>query len=577
MDYDYDIVIRNGLVIDGTGQAPFTGDVAVKDGLIVGVGAVSGAGAEELDAAGRIVTPGFVDLHTHYDGQITWEHTLKPSSGHGVTTAIMGNCGVGFAPIRDDQREIAMKLMEGVEDVPEVVMAEGIPWVWETFPEYLDFLETREADVDFGALLPHSPLRVYVMGDRGANLEPPTLDDLAEMRRLTSEAVSAGAMGVSTSRYLGHRFRSGAFAPSVSTEEDELIALAEGLGEAGSGLFQLIPNSAEAAEDEFSVMERLVEASGRPLSFSMLQNAARPANFGTYLELLARRGASKGMTGQFYPRPVGVLFGLDLSYHPFSLCPSYRPIAQLPLAEKVERLRDPEFRSRLISEEPEDPNPFFVQIVKAVDPLFALGSPPDYHQSPDQTIAARASVMGIDPKELILDELLRDEGRAILYAPAAPSIDDYLQRAREAFKTPGALFGLGDGGAHYGLICDAAYPTYVLTQWVGVRDASGVGLTEAVRALTRLPAETIGLDDRGLVAAGYKADLNVIDLDRLELDVPKISHDLPAGGKRLTQHAVGYEATIVSGVVTYRNGESTGALPGRLVRGRQAAAAMAAE
>lgn len=573
---DYDIVIRNGLIVDGSGRAPFDGDVAIKGGVIADVGRFTGTGTEELDAAGRVVTPGFVDLHTHYDGQVTWEHTLKPSSGHGVTTAVMGNCGVGFAPIRDTQREIAMKLMEGVEDIPEVVMTEGIPWEWETFPEYLDFLATRHADVDFAAFLPHSPLRVYVMGDRGANLEPPTTDDLAKMRRLTAEAVSAGAMGVSTSRYLGHRFRSGEFAPSVPTQEDELVALAEGLRDAEGGMFQLIPNSAESAEDEFSIMERLVEVSGRPLTFSMLQNAARPANFGTYLDLLSKRGVDRGMSGQFYPRPVGVLFGLDLSYHPFSLCPSYRSIAHLPLEEKVRHLRDPEFRRQLLSEGPEDPNPFFVQIVQAVDPLFALGDPPEYHQPPERTILARAAAMGIDPKELILDELLRDEGHAILYAPAAPVIEDYIRRAREAFDTPGALFGLGDGGAHYGLICDAAYPTYILTQWVGGGDHSGISLPAAVRALTRLPAETIGLSDRGLVEKGFKADLNVIDMERLALEVPRISHDLPAGGKRLTQHAVGYDATILSGVVTYRHGHSTGALPGRLIRSR-APSAVAAE
>ena len=574
---EYDIVIRNGLIVDGTGQAPFDGDVAIKGGVIAAVGLFAGTGAEELDATGRVVTPGFVDLHTHYDGQVTWEHRLKPSSGHGVTTAVMGNCGVGFAPIRETQREIAIKLMEGVEDIPEVVMTEGIPWEWETFPEYLDFLDGRHADVDFAAFLPHSPLRVYVMGDRGANLEPPTDDDLVEMRRLTAEAVSAVAMGVSTSRYLGHRFRSGEFAPSVPTQDDELVALAKGLRDAGGGLFQLIPNSAEAAEDEFSVMERLVETSGRPLTFSMLQNAARPANFGTYLDLLTERGASKGMTGQFYPRPVGVLFGLDLSYHPFSLCPSYRSIAHLPLEEKVDKLRNPEFRRQLLSEEPEDINPFFVQIVKAVDPLFALGNPPEYHQPPERTIVARAAAMGVDPKELILDELLRNEGHAILYAPAAPLIEEYVKRARDAFDTPGALFGLGDGGAHYGLICDAAYPTYILTHWVGSGDHSAISLPAAVRALTRLPAETIGLLDRGLVAPGYKADLNVIDMERLELGIPRVSHDLPAGGKRLTQHAVGYEATILSGVVTYRHGQSTGALPGRLIRGGRAPLAIVAD
>ncbi|MCP3732783.1 amidohydrolase family protein [Sphingomonas sp. MG17] len=570
---DYDIVIRNGSIVDGTGTPPFAGDVAVKDGRIAAVGAVAGGAAEEIDAAGRIVTPGFVDIHTHYDGQVTWEHRLRPSSGHGVTTTIMGNCGVGFAPIREHQRQLAIKLMEGVEDIPEVVMTKGIPWAWESFPDYLDFLDTRQADVDFAGYLPHSPLRVYVMGDRGANLEPPTQDDLAKMRKLTTEALKAGAMGVSTSRYLGHRFRSGELAPSVPTEADELSALAEGLADAGCGVFQMIPNSAAEAEAEFSLMERLVEVSGRPLTFSLLQNAARPANFGTYLELLAERGADKQISGQFYPRPVGLLFGLDLSYHPFSLCPSYRAIAGLTLAQKVERLRDPEFRRKLLSEAPEDPNPFFIQIVNSTDALFALGNPPDYHQSPDRTINARAAAMGINPRELILDELLRDEGHAILYAPSTIQIDDYLAHAREAFDTPGTLIGLGDGGAHYGMICDAAYPTYLLTQWAGEAGSASLGLAQAIRALTDVPARTIGLHDRGIVAPGYKADLNVIDIDRLELEMPKVSHDLPGGGKRLTQQATGYDATVLSGVVTYRRGEPTGALPGRLVRGARAAPA----
>ncbi|CAN7192725.1 amidohydrolase family protein [Phenylobacterium sp. LjRoot225] len=562
----YDLVIRGGSIVDGSGAAPYTGDIGVRGDRIVAVGDVDGSGAVELDATGMVVTPGFVDVHTHYDGQVTWEHRLAPSSQHGVTTVVMGNCGVGFAPTKSTDHELVIKLMEGVEDIPEVVMAEGVPWNWESFPQYLEALSQRETDIDFAAQLPHSPLRVYVMGERGANLEPPTPDDLAEMRRLTKEAVEAGAIGVSTSRQLAHRFRDGRPAPSTATEVDELKALALGLRDAGAGVFQLIPSTDKLSRDEWQVIETLNETSGRPVNFSLLTGNAVTGGYQVLVDGLAK-AASEGrkIHGQFYPRPIGQLFGLDLSYHPFSLNPSYKQIADLPLEEKVARMRDPAFRAQLLSEQPEDPNPFFLWVVSQTHLLFPLGDPPNYNPSPEDSIKRRAAVLGVGERELMYDELLRNNGRSILYCPMGNTQDDRFDAATDLFGKPGTVLGLGDGGAHYGMICDAAYPTFMLTQYV--REQGVLPIEMAVRMLARDTAESVGLNDRGLLKAGYKADLNVIDLERLHLYAPRVQRDLPAGGKRLTQRSDGFEATIVSGQVTYRKGRPTGALPGRLVRG----------
>ena len=567
MTQQYDLVIRGGTIVDGTGAAPFSGDVGIIGNRIAAVGKVDGSAKEEINATGMIVTPGFVDVHTHYDGQVTWENRLAPSSDHGVTTVVMGNCGVGFAPIRESQRHMAIKLMEGVEDIPEVVMAEGIPWAWETFPEYLDVLEKRETDVDFATQIPHSPIRVYVMGDRGVNLEPPTEEDLAEMRRLTKEAMEAGALGVTTSRQLAHAFRDGRPAPSTKTEVDELLALADGLRDAGRGVFQLIPNTNNPGADEFGIIAKLQQESGRPVNFSLFTGSGIEGPQ-AYLDGLAEADADqRPIKGQFYPRPIGMLFGLDLSYHPFSLNPSYKAIEDLPLDEKVAALRDPALRKQLLSEEPEDPNPFFLWVVQQTQILFPLGDPPNYAPSPDDSIKARAATLGVDERELIYDELLRQNGRAVLYCPMGNTENNRFDAAVDLFGKPGTVLGLGDGGAHYGMICDAAYPTYMLTQYV--RDKHTVPVEKAVSMLSRETALSVGLTDRGLLKPGYKADVNVIDLDRLHLYAPRVKRDLPAGGKRLSQKSDGYEATIVSGQVTYRNGRATGALPGRLVRGTQ--------
>ncbi|MCZ4342865.1 amidohydrolase family protein [Sphingomonadaceae bacterium G21617-S1] len=571
----YDLVIRGGTIVDGTGGALYDGDVAVVGGRIVAVGAATGVGHEEIDARGKLVTPGFVDIHTHYDGQVTWEHRLAPSSNHGVTTVVMGNCGVGFAPCRPGDQAMMIKLMEGVEDIPGVVMEEGVPWNWETFPDYLDAIEQRHMDVDFAAQLPHSALRVYVMGERGANLAPPTADELDEMRRLTAEAISAGALGVSTSRTLVHRFPDGRSAPSVGSEDEELLALARGLRDAGAGVFQVVPNIHGSADEEFAIFRKIVEASDRPLTFSLVNLSSERQNWLTFLKHLDEAGAAQEpISAQFIPRPAGFLFGLDLSTHPFCLNPSYRPIANLPLAEKVRIMRDPDFRARLITEEPDDPNPTAVQFATAPRQYFELGDPPVYSQPPENSVAAKAEALGISLREALYDALMAQDGKAVLYAPSSNNVPVTIAEARPMFERENAVMGLGDGGAHYGFISDATMPTYLLTDWVRDAKAPQLDLPLAIKALTSEPAAVFGLHDRGTIKAGAKADLNVIDLDRLHLHAPSVVRDLPAGGRRIVQGSDGYVATIVSGVVTYREGIPSGALPGRLIRGARQAASI---
>jgi len=564
----YDLIIRGGTIVDGSGRSPFLGDLAIRGGVIAAIGNVVGAAAEEIDATDCIVTPGFVDVHTHYDGQITWENRLVPSSDHGVTTVVMGNCGVGFAPVRPGDEGLMIRLMEGVEDIPEVVMATGVPFDWSSFPEYLDAIEARESDVDFAAQIPHSPLRVFVMGQRGADLEPATGDDLTEMTRLTREAVEAGALGVSTSRYLFHRFRSGAHVPSARSSIDELQALGAGLREAGAGVFQCIPSIDSDPAEEVAVMTAVARASRRPVNFSLIHNPAQPHGWETYLRSISSaRDEGFELNGQFSARPTGVLLGLDLTFHPFALNPSYRPLADLPLEDKVCRLRDPELRARLIAEEIDDPNPMFRMLLERLTTIFRLDDPADYDFHPEDSLQARAAREGRDSREVIYDALLEDEGRAVLCA-FGNDVQDYLERTAPLIGSDNLIVALGDGGAHYGMICDAAYTTYMLTGRVG-RD--GLDLATTIRALTSQPAGSVGLCDRGVLAAGYKADVNVIDLDHLTLRRPHVRRDLPAGGRRLAQGAKGYVATLVSGVVTHRDDRSTGALPGRLVRGQRPA------
>ena len=568
MSADYQLIIRGGTVVDGSGGKAMSADVAICDGLIVEVGRILGTAEEEIDASGLIVTPGFVDVHTHYDGQITWENRMAPSSNHGVTTVLMGNCGVGFAPCRSGDQDLMIRLMEGVEDIPHAVMAAGVPFNWTSFPDYLDALEKRRSDVDFAAQIPHSPLRVYVMGERGANLEPANEQDLAQMRRLVTEAIKAGALGVSTSRNLFHRFRNGKLAPSIHSELAELKALAGGLKDAGDGVFQCIPDIDGDGADEVRLLEAIAEGCGRPINFSLIPMPNKPANWDIYVDAV-RTAPDRGLrfNAQFLPRAMGVLFGLDLSFHPFSLNPSYRALANLPLAEKVAKLRDPELRARILSEEPEDPNPAFEGLIKAALTLYRLDEPANYDFAEEDSLQAEAARTGRPLADVIYDALLESEGRAILCAYGS-SVRDTLARASGLIGEDNMIVALGDGGAHYAMICDAAYPTYMLANRLG---RQGLDLPRLVKSLTSQPAESVGLLDRGRIAPGYKADINILDPERIVLHRPQIQADLPAGGKRLRQEADGYVATLVSGTVTYRNGVPTGALPGKLVRGTRTA------
>jgi N-acyl-D-amino-acid deacylase len=566
---DFDLILRGGTVHDGLGSPARVADVAVKDGRIAAIGTVTGTAAEEIDARGLLVTPGFVDVHTHYDGQATWSQRLQPSSGHGVTSVVMGNCGVGFAPCRPDERNLLVQVMEGVEDVPEVVMTAGLPWNWETFPEYLDALAQRQFDVDVAAQLPHSALRVYVMGERAAGGEP-TADDLAAMRRLTAQAIAAGALGVTTSRNLMHRTKAGALAPSLHSDEDELGALADGLKDAGRGVFQLIPAPMGDADDEFALMRRLAERSGRPLSYTLIQMPTGDRDAWRKSLAALSQAATDGlpMRAQVAPRPVGMFYGLDLSFHAFAYHPSYKAIAHLPLAERVARLRDPAMRARLLAEQPEDTNPVNLKTVKSFQYSYAWGSDADYEPDLSQRLDRLADAAGQSIEEFTYDLLLADEGRAMFYQPGANYRDGNLDAVRAMLGHPQAVVGLADGGAHYGMICDASFPTSYLARWArDAAEADRIPLPQAVAALTSVPANLAGLTDRGRLVPGAKADINLIDLARLQVHVPTVVHDLPAGGRRMHQRASGYVATIVSGTVTYRDGEATGALPGRLVRG----------
>jgi len=569
----YDLVIRGGEVADGLGGPTFEADVAVRDGRIAEVGRVAGRGREEIDARGRLVTPGFVDIHTHYDGQAVWDRCFAPSSWHGVTTAVMGNCGVGFAPVRRQDRDRLIELMEGVEDIPGVALHEGLDWAWESFDEYLGALERKPHDIDFCAQLPHAALRVYVMGERASRLEMATPEDMAQMRRLTADAMRAGAIGFSTSRSINHKSVDGAPTPTLKAAEEELLAIALGVKDAGRGVLQMITDfDGDDVDGEFALLRRLAEASGRPLSFSLMQKHKNPGGWRRVLELTAqavRDGLE--MRAQVAPRGVGVLLGLQGSRNVFSECPSYQEIAGLSLAERVQRLRDPALRERLLREITAPPTtPLGFRLVEFTN-IFPFGDPPDYDPGPEQSIAAIAARAGRTPAEVAYDLLLERDGLQMLYSPFANYADLSLDACGEMIADPNTVIGLGDGGAHVGLISDSSFQTFVLAHW---GQATGrFGLPWLVRRQTYDTARTVGLLDRGVVAAGMKAALNVLDTERLGMAAPHLQFDLPAGGRRLLQRASGYVATIVSGTPIYREGEATGALPGKLVRGPQAAAA----
>ncbi|OBG69814.1 amidohydrolase family protein [Mycobacterium sp. E3339] len=571
----YDLIIRNGTIVDGLGGEPYVGDVAVRDGLIAAVGHVNGeTAARKIDATGLLVTPGFIDLHTHYDGQSIWSERLTPSSAHGVTTVVMGNCGVGFAPCRQEDHDVLVDVMAGVEDIPGVVMTDGLPWTWETFPEYLDALDSGKRDIDVAAYLPHSPLRVYVMGQRGANREPATAEDLAKMRALAKEAVEVGALGFASSRLTIHKTESGSPIPSYDAAREEIEEIARGVVDGGGGLLQFVPDiPAGGYEPVLQTVFDVAEDVGLPLTFTLVvANAGDPTwpDAITMIEKANSRAGSDGpqITAQLLPRPIGLIIGLQLTANPFVLYPSYREIAHLPLAERVAEMRKPEVRARILADKPGAGHPI-LYVAQMWDWIFPLGDNPDYEPNPADSIGARARAKGVAPMEEAYDRLLDDDGRAMLLVATSNLQGNSLDTVGELLHRDDVILGLGDGGAHYGMICDASYSTYFLAHWARDRKSGRFTVPAAVRELTSVPARVAGLDDRGRIAVGYKADLNVIDHAALRLHKPVISYDLPAGGRRLDQTADGYVATIVAGQVIAENGVPTDARPGKLVRGRQ--------
>jgi N-acyl-D-amino-acid deacylase len=569
----YDLLIRNGTIVDGLGGEPYVGDIAVHDDVIAAVGSINGDTAgREIDATGLLVTPGFVDLHTHYDGQAIWSERLTPSSAHGVTTVVMGNCGVGFAPCRQEDHDVLVDVMAGVEDIPGVVMTDGLPWTWETFPQYLDALDAGKRDIDVAAYLPHSPLRVYVMGQRGADREPATNEDLAKMRALAKEAIEAGALGFASSRLMIHKTESGAQIPSYDAAREEIEAIARGVVDGGGGLLQFVPDiPAGGYQPVLQTVFDVAEDVGLPLTFTMVVANTGDPNWPDAITMIEKANASGGdITAQLLPRPIGLIIGLQLTANPFVLYPSYHEIAHLPLAERVAEMRKPEVRARILADRPGVGHPI-LYAAQMWDWIFPLSDNPCYEPNPADSVGVRARARGVEPMEEAYDRLLDDDGRAMLLVATSNLENQSLDTVGELLHRDDVVLGLGDGGAHYGMICDASYSTFFLSHWARDRKSRRFTVPEAVRELTTVPARIAGLADRGRIAVGFKADLNVIDHAALRLHKPVIIYDLPAGGRRLDQTADGYVATVVSGQVIAEHGVPTDARPGKLVRGRRPA------
>ncbi len=564
----FDLVIRGGTIVDGSGAKRFTGDVAVRDGWIVQTGRVEGQGREEIDATGLLVTPGFVDLHTHYDGQSIWSDRLNPSSDHGVTTVLMGNCGIGFAPCRPSDRQDLIELMEGVEDIPGAVTSEGLTWDWETFPDFLDALDRRARDIDVGVLVPHSPVRVYVMGERGIRRDSATAEDRAAMCRLLREGLEAGALGFGTSKLAAHRSSKGELIPTYAADEAELTELASELGKAGHGVIQMVTDVGYTTyEEQVPLLTTIAAAAGRPLTYTHPQSS----DWRRGIELLdeANRKPGIDIKAQLLPRPVGMMLGLSVSAHPFCMTKTYLAMKDLPLAARLAEMRKPEVRAAMLGDSAGEPTNPLVGFSRRFDRMFTTGATVNYEPSPDISIAGLAAAQGRTPEEVAYDELLKDDGQALMLLGIGNYEDCNLDWMEEMFASDNVVLGLGDGGAHYGMICDASYSTFSLTHWTRDRAHGRLSVESMIHRLTRQPAMLIGLADRGLVAPGHVAHLNVIDYDKLALHRPTVISDLPAGGHRLSQLADGYVATIAHGKVIVRNGEATHERPGKLVRGAQ--------
>ena len=570
----HDLVIRNGKIVDGTGTAAFIGDVAIDGGVISSVGGKAGAGRREIDASGLLITPGFVDIHTHYDGQVTWDPYLSPSSWHGVTTLVMGNCGVGFAPVEPGKQEFLIGLMEGVEDIPGTALAEGIKWSWESFPQYMDAIEKMSRVIDVGAQVPHGAVRAYVMGERGAHNEEATEDDIAKMAALVRDAIKAGALGFSTSRTMLHRAKNKEVVPGTFASEAELLGLGRALRAAGHGVFEMASDMA-GPDATMEWMIKLTRETGLPITFAMGQADHNPDGWRRMLDRVKKYNAEGAhLAPQISPRPTGMLMGLQSSLHPFITHPTYhRELAHLPIDERVAEMRRPEVRARILAEEPGTHDRVTRYLVTNFSKYFKLGDPPDYEPAEENSVAARAQREGRSPAELTYDLLLERNGREMLYVPFSNYAAYNLDAVREMMTDSTTTLGLSDGGAHCGLICDASMPTYLLTHWVRDRSrGERLPVEFVVKRQTSDTAALYGLNDRGALKPGLKADVNTIDLDALRLHAPEMVFDLPAGGRRLIQRVDGYKHTVVTGEVTYEDGKPTGAMPGKLIRGPQHAA-----
>ena len=569
---EYDLVVRGGTVLDGTGSPERTADVAVTAGTIVEVGTVAGRGRLELQADGALVTPGFVDIHAHYDGQATWDHRLAPSSSHGVTTVVMGNCGVGFAPVHASNHDRLIELMEGVEDIPGSALHEGLSWEWESFEEYLDAVASVPHDIDLAAQVPHGAVRLHVMGERGAAREPASVDEIERMAEIVGAGVAAGALGFSTSRTMNHRTSRGEPTPTLTASADELVGIARGLGRIGRGVLQVVSDNADR-DDEFDMFRRMVAESGRPLSFSLVQSPFEPDGFRSVLARVDRaRDDGLAITAQVATRAIGLLFGLPCTLHPFMNNPVFAEIAGLPVAEQARAMADEGFKARLLEADAGDKvRKLGGGLIHRFEAMYELGDPPDYEPDPDDSIAARAARAGCDPVEFAYDLIAAGAGDTLLYLPALNFAGGHLDAVGEMLRHAHTVPGLGDGGAHVGTISDGSFPTTLLAHWGRDRAEGRIDLPFLIERQCRETARTVGLFDRGVLAPGYRADLNVIDFERLRPRRPEVHFDLPAGGRRLLQRADGYVHTVVAGQEIMRDCAPTGAFPGRLIRGPQAA------
>ena len=563
----FDLIIKNGSIYDGKGSEPYQADIAISNEKIVEIGDIKGEAKKVIDAEGKIVTPGFVDIHTHYDGQVTWDPYLRPSTYHGVTTVVMGNCGVGFSPCKPDQRDWLIGLMEGVEDIPGTALHEGIDWEWESFPEYLDALEKKPLAIDVGTQILHGAVRAYVMGERGINHEEASQEEIDRMKEIVQEAIKAGAYGFSTSRTEKHNDVNGNLTPSITAHKNELVEIAKSLGEINKGVLQGISDFYDF-ESEFDIFKAMSKQSGRPISITVEQQDARPEWWQQLLDGI-EDAQSEGinMYGQVPPRATGILMGLTATLNPFRFHPTYMEIADLALEERVEIMRNDEFKEKLLNDNAVSINPLVDEIVNSYSKMFKLGEPANYEPDPEMSFESLANSSNMTAQEIAYDAMLEKDGRALIYHPLFNYQTGDLSLVEKMLKHPYTISGLGDAGAHCGAISDASFPTTLVQHWSRDRSrGSKLPLEKVIKMQTSETANLLGIKDRGVLEKGYKADINIIDYEGLTLHEPEIINDLPAGGRRLVQKASGYDYTIVSGEVAFIKGEATGALNGRLIR-----------